>query len=156
MRLLAARQGRSATKRTVDYLSAVEYVQAWTRRLSWWWRDGYDLLLTPTVAEPPPPLGSFAAPDTGLRSAQIVAFTYAFNLSGHPAISLPCHLDEGLPIGVQLVGAHGREDLLLRVSAKLEQAMTWTTHTLPIEPRVPESHEPARESAAERPSTRRD
>jgi amidase len=151
---LCAERGRKLS--AVDYLSAVEYTQGWTRRLSWWWHDGYDLLLTPTVAEPPPPLGSFAAPDTGLRSAQIVAFTYAFNLSGHPAISLPCHLNEGLPIGVQLVAAHGREDILLHVSAELEQAMTWTTHTLPIELRVPESREPAHESATDRPSPRRD
>lgn len=151
---VCAERGRKLS--AVDYLSAMEYVQAWTRRLSWWWHDGYDLLLTPTVAEPPPPLGSFAAPDTGLRSAQIVAFTYAFNLSGHPAISLPCHLDEGLPIGVQLVATHGHEDLLLQVSAELEQAMTWTTHTSPKELHLPESHGPARESATERPSTRRD
>lgn len=126
---ICAERGRKLS--AVDYLSAVEYVQAWTRRLSRWWHEGYDLLLTPTVAEPPPPLGSFAAPDTGLRSAQMVAFTYPFNLSGQPAISLPCHTDAGLPIGVQLVSAHGHEDLLLRISADLEQVMTWTTQTLP-------------------------
>lgn len=126
---LCAERGRRLS--AIDYLSAVEYIQAWTRRLSRWWHDGYDLLLTPTVAEPPPPLGSFAAPNTGLRSAQIVAFTYPFNLSGHPAISLPCHADAGLPIGVQLVGAHHHEELLLDVSAQLEQAMTWTTEALP-------------------------
>ncbi len=126
---ICAERGRKLS--AVDYLSAVEYVQTWTRRLSRWWHDGYDLLLTPTVAEPPPPLGSFAAPHTGLRSAQIVAFTYPFNLSGHPAISLPCHSHQGLPIGVQLVAAHGHEHLLLQVSAELEQAMTWTTQTLP-------------------------
>ena len=126
---LCAERGRKLS--APDYLSAVEYVQAWTRRLSRWWHEGYDLLLTPTVPEPPPPLGSFAAPNTGLRSAQIVAFTYPFNMSGQPAISLPCHADAGLPIGVQLVSGHGQEDLLLAISAKLEQAMTWTTQTLP-------------------------
>ena len=128
---VCAERGRKLS--AVDYLSAVEYIQAWTRRLSWWWHDGYDLLLTPTLGEPPPPLGSFAAPNTGVRSAQIVSFTYAFNLSGHPAISLPCHRDDGLPIGVQLIAVHGREDLLLQVSADLEQAMTWTTHALPVD-----------------------
>ncbi len=122
-------QGRKLS--AADYLSAVEYVQAWTRRLTRWWHEGYDLLLTPTVPEPPPPLGSFGAPNTGLRAAQIVAFTYPFNLSGQPAISLPCHAEAGLPIGVQLVSGHGQEDLLLRVSAELEQTMTWTTQTLP-------------------------
>jgi amidase len=81
-----------------------------------------------------------------------VAFTYAFNLSGHPAISLPCHQDQGLPIGVQLVAAHGHEDLLLRVSAELEQAMTWTTRTLPVDPDLREPPQPPRESATEQPT----
>jgi amidase len=128
---ICAKRGRGLS--AVDYLSAVEYVQAWTRRLSRWWQDGYDLLLTPTVGEPPPPLGSFAAPDTGRRAAQITSFTYPFNLSGHPAISLPCHIDAGLPIGVQLVSGHGNEQLLLQVSAELERAMTWTTQDLPFD-----------------------
>ncbi|MFV2022967.1 amidase family protein [Micromonospora sp. LOL_023] len=53
-------------------------------------------------------------------------FTAAFNISGNPAISLPVgHSQEGLPIGVQLVAAHGREDLLIRVAAQLEQAVPW-------------------------------
>jgi amidase len=112
-------------------------------------------LLTPTVAEPPPPLGSFAAPNTGLRSAQIVAFTYAFNLSGHPAISLPCHSEAGLPIGVQLVAADGHEDLLLQVSAQLEQAMTWTTQALPADLDMREPREAPCESATHQSSTGR-
>ena len=60
------------------------------------------------------------------RAASFVVFTPAFNMSGQPAISLPLHRDaEGLPIGVQLVGAYGREDLLLRVSSQLEAAHPW-------------------------------
>jgi amidase len=137
---VCAQRGRKLS--AVDYLSAVEYVQAWTRRLSGWWHKGYDLLLTPTVAEPPPPLDSFEAPNTGLRSAQLTAFTYPFNLSGHPAISLPCHTDAGLPIGVQLVAPHGHEKLLLRVSAELEETMTWTTRTLPLDVDIHESRDP--------------
>lgn len=148
---VCAERGRKLS--AVDYLSAVEYVQAWTRRLSWWWHDGYDLLLTPTLGEPPPPLGSFAAPNTGVRSAQIVSFAYAFNLSGHPAISLPCHCDDGLPIGVQLIAAHGHEDLLLQVSADLEQAMTWTTHTLPLDLDLHESRKAPQASATEQATT---
>jgi amidase len=54
-------------------------------------------------------------------------FTAAFNVSGHPAISLPLAASrEGLPIGVQLVAARGREDVLLRVAGQLEQAMPWS------------------------------
>jgi amidase len=115
-----------------QYLSAVEWVQAWARRLAAWWSDGFDLLVTPTVAEPPPLLGTFA-PDPqnpfapGLRSAEISAFTYPFNMSGQPAVSLPLYRDEdGLPIGVQLVAALGREDLLLATAAQLEAVLPWT------------------------------
>jgi amidase len=59
-------------------------------------------------------------------AADFVAFTAAFNTSGQPAISLPLHWTaQGVPIGIQLVGAYGREDLLLRLSAQLEVAMHW-------------------------------
>ena len=61
-----------------------------------------------------------------MRAAPFGAFTSAFNLTGQPAISLPLHwTPDGLPVGVQLVAAYGREDLLLRVAAQLEQAAPW-------------------------------
>jgi len=54
------------------------------------------------------------------------AFTAPFNMSGQPGISLPLHHGaDGLPIGVQLVAASGREDLLLQVAAQLEAAAPW-------------------------------
>jgi amidase len=53
-------------------------------------------------------------------------FTSPFNVTGQPAISLPLHrTPDGLPIGVQLVAAYGREDVLIRVAAQLEQAAPW-------------------------------
>jgi amidase len=59
-------------------------------------------------------------------AADFVAFTAAFNTSGQPAISLPLHwTPEGVPIGIQLVAAYGREDILLRLAAQLEAAMPW-------------------------------
>ena len=96
-----------------------------------WWDDGWDLLLTPTLGLPPLEIGELDplpdAPMAGMRrAAEFVPFTPAFNVSGQPAISLPLHWTaDGLPIGVQLVAAYGREDLLLRVAAQLEAAHPW-------------------------------
>ena len=71
-----------------------------------------------------------------LRAAAFVPFTPPFNSSGQPAISLPLHWnDAGLPIGVQLVAAYGREDVLLRVAAQLELAQPWArSATRPSDP----------------------
>jgi amidase len=90
--------------------------------------DDYDLWLTPTLAEPPVPLGTFAStPDDPLagimRAGDFAPFTPLFNATGQPACSIPIYRNAaGLPIGVQLVAAYGREDLLLRVASQLETA----------------------------------
>jgi len=128
--------GRSRT--AVRYIESVEWLQADTRRIVQWWEDGFDLLLTPTIAEPPPLLGQFVAtPDNPLaaarRAEQIIPFTPAFNITGQPAISLPLYWSvDGLPIGVQLVAAYGREDLLVRVAAQLERAHPWADRFPPV------------------------
>jgi amidase len=55
-----------------------------------------------------------------------VSFTSQFNTTGQPAISLPMHWNaEDLPIGVQLVAAYAREDILIRVASQLEDAAPW-------------------------------
>jgi amidase len=103
-----------------------------------WWADGFDLLLTPTLVEPPPPLGDFdPTPEDPLRGfargGVFVAFTIPFNVTGQPAISLPLHWSgDGLPIGVQLVAAYGREDVLIRVAAQLEAARPWRDRRPPV------------------------
>src|SRR5262249_61214530 len=87
---------------------------------------------------PPLPLGTPGprpeAPAQGyLRAAEFVPFPGQFNVSGQPAISLPLSWNaEGLPIGSQLVAPYGREDLLLRVAAQLEQARPWADRRPPV------------------------
>ncbi|MEB3983587.1 amidase [Mycobacterium sp. 663a-19] len=117
----------------VDYAAALEAAWAFRRTLQQWWADGWDLLLTPTVAEPPPPLTEFENdpehPTAPMRrGGEFAAFTPPFNMSGQPAISLPLHRNaDGLPIGVQLAAAYGREDVLIRVAAQLESAHPWSS-----------------------------
>ena len=121
----------------VDYAAAQAAGWAFRRALQQWWADGWDLLLTPTLAEPPLPLTEFendpAQPTAPMRRAgQFAAFTPPFNMSGQPAISLPLHRNaEGLPIGVQLAAAYGREDVLIRVAAQLESAHPWSSDRPP-------------------------
>jgi len=128
--------GRSVS--ASQYISALLELHAYARRVASWWTDGFDLLVTPTIGEPPPKIGSLKAPrDNPLealtRVLGLIPFTPPFNITGQPAISLPLHWnDAGLPIGVQLVGAYGREDLLIRVAAELEQALPWKDRRPPV------------------------
>lgn len=121
-----------------QYLSAIHWLQVWTRRVVQWWTDGFDLLLTSTLAAPPPPLGTLVAdphdPGAGWnRLLDLIQFTPAYNITGQPAISLPLHWNAaGLPIGIQLVAAFGREDLLLQVAAQLEQTRPWHDRRPPV------------------------
>lgn len=121
----------AASVTATQYLSALEKMFAWGRRLSSWWDDGFDLLVTPTTTRLPPALG-LLAPSVELDQltsliGELTYFVAPFNASGQPAISLPLYWTaDGLPVGVQLVAAYGREDLLLRVGAQLESAEPWT------------------------------
>ncbi|MBV8430535.1 MAG: hypothetical protein JO244_05200, partial [Solirubrobacterales bacterium] len=137
-----AEQGRSHTGG--DLLRAIEKAQASSRRVAAWWADeGFDLLLTPTCAEPPSRLGEFEAPPDNpmaplLRAIPFGTFTAGFNTTGQPAVSLPLHMTaDGLPVGVQLVAASGREDLLLRIAAQLEEARPWADRTPPVHAESP-------------------
>jgi amidase len=121
---------------SVDYIRAMETMQAWSRRVAPWWED-HDVLVVPTSAEPPVRLGELA-PDkldaeVGTRMGHLVSFCAPFDVTGQPGISLPLHWnDDGLPIGVQLVGAYGREDVLVRLAAQLEEARPWSDRRPPI------------------------
>jgi len=122
----------------VDLAESQAAVAGFRRDVQTWWADGWDLLLVPTTGEPPPLIGEhLAQPDDPMhglrRAAQFVLFTSQFNMSGQPAISLPLHWNAaGLPIGVQLVAAYGREDLLFQVAAQLEAAQPWAHRHPPL------------------------
>ncbi len=116
--------------RGADYPAAVRGIHAIGRQLGRFLQD-FDLLLSPTMATPPLPLGALALDREDLAAqladlSQTVGFTQLFNATGTPAISLPLFWNEaGLPIGVQLCGALGDEATLLRVAAQCEEARPW-------------------------------
>ena len=114
-----------------QYIAASEKLHAWTRRVASWWAGGFDLLLTPTLAEPPPRLGTISsaagAPDEVLgRVAGLIPFTPPFNLSGCPAMSVPLHWTrQGLPLGMQFTGRMCDEYTLYQLAGQLERAQPW-------------------------------
>jgi amidase len=96
----------------------------------------YDVILSPTVAKPPRPVGWFdevEPPENFTRQTQFTPWTALYNLSGQPAVSVPLHwTDEGLPIGIMLAGRMGAEATLISVSAQLEAARPWAHRRPPI------------------------
>jgi amidase len=129
---LAARADATAAP---EYLRALAGLQALVRRVVAFW-DDHDLVLTPTLALPPVPVGwADEEPDPWrqfLRNATFTPFTPLVNVTGQPAVSLPLGRTEaGLPVGVQLVGRPVGEATLLRVSAQLEAARPWRDRAPP-------------------------
>jgi amidase len=115
------------------YVEGVRKTQHLSRRIVDGFVDHLDLLVTPTMACLPPPIGFWRTgaddPLTPLlMSYPLVVFTSLFNVTGQPAISVPIHHDDAtsLPVGVQIVAAPWQEDLLLRVAHTLELALPWT------------------------------
>lgn len=89
----------------------------------------YDAVLTPALALPPRPIGWYDQDDAEhnfAQQVQVTPWTSFVNVSGLPAIVLPVHWTaEGLPMGVQLIGRPGREDVLLAIGAQLERRLRW-------------------------------
>ncbi|WP_183094989.1 amidase [Nocardioides stalactiti] len=97
----------------------------------------YDVVLTPTLATPPLPVGAIRddADPAGDFEAQkrFTPWTSAWNVTGMPAISLPLHwTDDGLPVGVMLAGRPAEEELLLSLAAQVEAAAPWYDRRPPI------------------------
>ncbi|OBK77109.1 amidase [Mycobacterium sp. 1164985.4] len=154
--LVLAALGRTTSG--VDYLDAVHRRHEYTRRLTTFF-ESYDLLLTPTLATPPPAIGAFDLPAVLQRAADVlvktrtvkllrytnivddmvgknlgwIPYTQLANLTGRPAISLPLHWTaEGLPLGVQFVAPLAGESTLIQLAAQLEQALPWADRVAPI------------------------
>jgi amidase len=121
--------GASLTDAT--YSASQTWQRAYTAEVSAWWANDFDLLLTPAAGEPPAVLDGLLPPPADPlsilpRFERIWCFAAPFSVTGQPAISLPVgRTATGLPVGIQLVAALGREDLLIRVAAQLEQAAPW-------------------------------
>jgi amidase len=121
----------------VEGLAATIRLQAHTRTLISFLQP-YDALLTPSLAERPLPLGTLDtwAPDpmaAFTRSGLFTPFTPIINASGQPAISLPLyHGEDGLPLGVQLIGRPAGEAALLALAAQLEEAQPWAQRLAPF------------------------
>ncbi|WP_340610309.1 amidase [Xenorhabdus bharatensis] len=97
----------------------------------------YDIFITPTLTQLPRPTGYYdmSEKDIDRYNAKWAdsVFAYPFNISGQPAISLPLGWsDEGIPIGIQLVGRYGDEATVLQVSTQLECAMPWKDRRPPM------------------------
>ena len=122
-----------------DLLGAMAHCNLVSRQVGAFF-ENVDLLVTPTIARLPAPLGELNQNREGMTAMEwtrqvfsYVPFTPVFNVTGQPAISLPLHWSAGgLPVGVQIAGRFGDEATLLRLAAQLEQARPWAAKRPPI------------------------
>jgi amidase len=114
------------------YLAIIQDIQGFSRMMAHFREfNGYDVILSPTMACPPTDIGAFAPtqdePTRGYKaSAAFIALTKIQNITGDPAMSVPLFWNEkGVPIGVQFAGRFGDEATLLRLAAQLEKEQPW-------------------------------
>ena len=120
-----------------EYLLALQDLQKLTRDIARFFVN-YDIWLTPTLGEPPVPLGTFkflgGDPfELRRRIASFSPYTYISNATGQPAMSVPLYWNgEGLPVGTHFVARFGDEAVLFRLAAQLEEARPWIKRRPPI------------------------
>ena len=138
MRAIAEKLGDKMSPHLVEFLqtnwTAEQFTSAVIARKAlcnkmWKFMRQYDLLLTPTLAVPPFPIG-MQGPEVidgnPARSVDWLAFTFPLNMTGQPAATVPVGWTEaGLPIGMQIIGRHLDDPLVLRASAAFESAAPW-------------------------------
>jgi amidase len=119
------------------YLMAVSYLQRVSRQIAHFMLQ-YDAIVTPTLGEPPVPLGTFDPPPGDpmaafTRVAQFAPFTAMCNVTGQPAMSVPLAWNaQNLPIGIQFIGRYGDEATLFRLAGQLERARPWADRRPPV------------------------
>ncbi|MEA2126119.1 MAG: amidase [Solirubrobacteraceae bacterium] len=128
--LRIAERGRATTG--IELWNALEARQAHVLALAGL-HATYDLLLTPTLAGPPPRIGAFGDDDEGEAMLAWIPYTQVANLTGRPAMSVPLHWTAaGLPLGVQFVAPLRGEGTLLRLASQLEQSHPWADRRPPL------------------------
>jgi amidase len=121
---------RSSALGAPHYLAATSQLQALARGIVGFC-ESYDAILTPSLAQRPVPVGTMNGTlpdpdDTFRRSGQFTPYTAIANVTGQPAISVPlAHGEDGLPVGIQLIGRPLGEHTLLALSTQLEAARPW-------------------------------
>lgn len=129
------RRGRELS--APEYLLLIQDLQRISRDVARFFRD-YDIWLTPTLGEPPVPLGTFSFTggdpfEVRRRMATFSPFTYLANVTGQPAMSVPLFWNaEGLPVGTHFIGRFGAEATLFRLAAQLETARSWAGRRPPV------------------------
>jgi amidase len=120
----------AATLSALDHANALLVIHQHGRRMSAF-HERFDIVLSPTLGQVPVPLGpqSMSNPDLDAYTKALLRFTpfcNLFNMSGEPSMSVPLHWSaDGMPVGAMFSAAFGREDLLLRLAGRLEQARPW-------------------------------
>jgi Asp-tRNA(Asn)/Glu-tRNA(Gln) amidotransferase A subunit family amidase len=124
------------TLSALDHAQALAAVHAQGRAMAGF-HTRFDILLSPTLGQVPPPLGPQRmdnpdAAEYGAALQRFSPFTAQQNISGQPSMTLPLHwMQDGLPVGVMCSAAFGREDLLLQLARQVEQARPWFGRTAP-------------------------
>jgi amidase len=116
----------SQSVNNTDLTAGQEHLRNIGNAIRHWW-DNHDLLVTPTLRQPPWLLGATDQPlEAGL-------FPHPFSVTGQPVLAVPAHhTAAGLPIGVQLVGRMGSDEELLDLAATLESELNWDRRWPPI------------------------
>jgi len=126
---------RGKEVRAPEVILAQAYLQL-VVRAAWKILNDYDVVLTPTLAQPPAPVGYFdevSPAENFERQKRFTPFTAMYNVTGQPAVNLPLYWTEGgLPIGVMLAGPMGGEGLLISLSAQVEAARPWKDRHAPL------------------------